>query len=71
MIEILSIAAMFLLRVGLPVAGLVLLGILIDKWQTKRDAQIKQQYQSDIKIDFKKSKKDAVKDDDKQGRKAA
>jgi hypothetical protein len=71
MVEIMAIAAMFLLRVGLPVAGLVLLGILIDKWQTKRDTQIKQQYQSDITVDFKKSKKDAAKDDDQQGRKAA
>jgi hypothetical protein len=71
MVEIMAIAAMFLLRVGLPVAGLVLLGILIDKWQTKRDTQIKQQYKSDITVDFKKSKKDAAKDDDQQGRKAA
>ena len=71
MIEIVSIAAMFLLRVGVPVAGLVLLGIFIDRWQTRREEQVKQQYQRDVEIDFNQSKKDAAKDDDKQGRKAA
>ncbi len=31
----LGVAALFLIRIGIPVAILVTLGILIDRWQSK------------------------------------
>jgi hypothetical protein len=33
----LSVAVLFLLRIGIPVMLLVGLGILIDRWQSKRE----------------------------------
>ena len=32
-----TVAAMFLIRIGLPVALLVLVGVLIDRWQRHQD----------------------------------
>ena len=31
----LSVVALFLIRIGVPVAVLIVLGILIDRWQSK------------------------------------
>ena len=39
---ILEVAAMFLVRIGLPVMALVTLGILIERWQTKRETELVQ-----------------------------
>lgn len=36
---VLSVVGLFLLRVGIPVVLLVGLGILIDRWQTKREVE--------------------------------
>lgn len=36
-VMIISVAALFLLRIGIPVILLVALGILIDRWQSHRD----------------------------------
>jgi hypothetical protein len=37
LLMILSVAGLFLLRIGVPVILLVGLGILIDRWQSKRE----------------------------------
>jgi hypothetical protein len=42
MIGILSVAALFFVRIGIPVLILTGLGIIVDHWQTKREAQVKQ-----------------------------
>ena len=34
---VLSVIALFLLRIGVPVILLVSLGVLIDRWQSKRE----------------------------------
>jgi len=38
----LSIVALFLLRLGVPVIVLVSLGIIIDRWQSKRERNLQQ-----------------------------
>jgi hypothetical protein len=38
---ILSVTSLFLLRIGLPVLLLVGLGILVDRWQSKREDDYK------------------------------
>lgn len=50
MLEILTVTGLFLLRVGIPVVMLVVLGILIDKWQTRREAELRRQMKPDLKI---------------------
>jgi hypothetical protein len=40
LVTILGVAALFLLRIGIPVILLVGLGLLIDRWQSKREAEI-------------------------------
>lgn len=42
--EILSVTGLFLLRVGLPIILLVILGVVIDRWQTKREERVQRQY---------------------------
>ena len=44
LLSILGVMGFFLLRVGLPIVLLVALGILIDRWQTKREEKIRQYY---------------------------
>ncbi|MBN2304146.1 MAG: hypothetical protein JXQ72_06710 [Anaerolineae bacterium] len=40
LIGILMVIGLFLLRIGLPVITLVVLGILIDRWQSKREKEL-------------------------------
>jgi hypothetical protein len=42
-LTIMGIVGMFLLRIGVPVVLLVVLGKLIDHWQTRRREQIDQE----------------------------
>jgi hypothetical protein len=44
MIGILSVAALFFVRIGIPVLVLTGLGIIVDRWQTKREQQVKQYF---------------------------
>ena len=37
LLTILSVAALFLVRIGVPVLILIALGILVDRWQSKRE----------------------------------
>jgi hypothetical protein len=39
---ILAVVALFMVRVGLPIILLIALGLLIDRWQSKRNDEIKQ-----------------------------
>jgi hypothetical protein len=43
-LAVLSVIGLFMLRIGVPVLLLVALGILIDRWQTRRDEYIDQRY---------------------------
>ena len=40
LITTLAVAALFLIRIGIPVMLLVGLGVLIDRWQSKREADV-------------------------------
>lgn len=39
-----GVVLMFLLRIGLPVLVLIVLGVLIDRWQSQRDDYVRQHY---------------------------
>jgi hypothetical protein len=41
---VLGVVVLFLVRVGLPVIALVALGLLVDRWQSKRERDIQQKY---------------------------
>ncbi|KAB2902879.1 MAG: hypothetical protein F9K27_15475 [Anaerolineae bacterium] len=47
---VLSVVGLFLLRVGIPVVLLVGLGILIDRWQTKREAEARKMMKPELHI---------------------
>ncbi len=47
---VLSVVGLFLLRVGIPVVLLVGLGILIDRWQTKREAEVQKMMKPDLRV---------------------
>lgn len=38
----LSVIALFLLRVGVPVVLLITVGMLVERWQRHREAEVKQ-----------------------------
>jgi hypothetical protein len=62
---VLSVLGLFMLRIGGPLLLLVGLGILIDRWQRKREQEIRRQYGP------KTGQKDAEVEEDEQIRKAA
>jgi hypothetical protein len=43
-LEVLSVVGLFMLRIGVPVLLLVALGIVIDRWQSRREEYIDQRY---------------------------
>ncbi len=43
-LAILSVIGLFMLRIGVPVLLLVALGIVIDRWQSRREEYIDQRY---------------------------
>lgn len=43
LITTLAVAALFLIRIGVPVMLLVGLGVLIDRWQSKREHDLEHQ----------------------------
>ena len=45
LVSILAVAGGFFLRVGLPIILLVVLGLLIDRWQNKREERIRKYYE--------------------------
>ena len=44
MLEVLGIIALFMARIGIPLVMLVLLGIIVGRWQDRREAEIKRMY---------------------------
>ena len=36
----LGVAVMFFIRVGVPVLALIVIGVLVDRWQSKRESNI-------------------------------
>ena len=42
---VVSVAGAFLLRIGIPVLLLITLGILIDRWQSKREKSVQDEVQ--------------------------
>ncbi len=38
----LSVAALFLIRIGIPVIVLITVGVLVDHWQSKREKDAQQ-----------------------------
>ncbi len=43
-LAVLSVVGLFMLRIGVPVLLLVALGIVIDRWQTRREEYVEQRY---------------------------
>lgn len=39
-----GVAVMFFLRIGIPVLLLIILGAIIDRWQTARENEIRRRY---------------------------
>ena len=70
-LSVLSVAGLFLLRVGVPVVLLVLVGILIDRWQSKRDAEIQRQIKSDTELTPIEDEEESESADEEVGRRAA
>ena len=66
-LSVLSVAGLFLVRVGLPVLVLVVLGILIDRWQTGREAEALRKFKPEITI----VENGAKSDEEEEERKAA
>jgi hypothetical protein len=40
---VVSVAVMFIVRIGIPVILLLAIGILIDRWQSKREQEVQQE----------------------------
>ena len=43
-LAVLSVVGLFMLRIGVPVLLLVALGIIIDRWQSRREEYIDKRY---------------------------
>lgn len=48
LLTILGVVALFLIRIGIPVILLVGLGLLIDRWQSKRETDIERERRKPI-----------------------
>ena len=69
-LAVLTVIGLFMIRIGIPILLLVGLGLLIDRWQTKRAEELRLQMQ------LSGEKADSVdehrqKDEDKEKRKVA
>jgi hypothetical protein len=42
--SVLAVLGLFMLRIGVPVVFLITLGILIDRWQSRRETNISSMY---------------------------
>jgi hypothetical protein len=41
LLSILAVVALFLIRIGIPVIILITLGIVIDRWQSRREDEVR------------------------------
>jgi hypothetical protein len=46
---VLSVVVLFMVRIGIPILLVVALGILVDRWQSRRDAEA-EQYRQEHKV---------------------
>jgi len=44
MLEALGVIALFMARIGIPLVALVVLGVIVGRWQERRDAEIQRMY---------------------------
>ncbi|MBN1563823.1 MAG: hypothetical protein JXA10_08285 [Anaerolineae bacterium] len=42
--SVLAVLGLFMLRIGIPVVALITLGILVDRWQSRREAEVRNMY---------------------------
>ncbi len=42
--SVLAVLGLFMLRIGVPVVALITLGILIDRWQSRREKEVRHMY---------------------------
>jgi hypothetical protein len=42
-LSILAVVALFLIRIGIPVIILITLGIVIDRWQSRREEAVRRE----------------------------
>lgn len=42
--SVLAVVGLFMLRIGVPVVVLITLGVFIDRWQNRRNAEIQRMY---------------------------
>ena len=70
-LSVLGVAGLFLLRVGIPVLILVTLGILVDRWQSGREAEIMRQAKPKPEITPLHVEDEDEEEQDKEKRKAA
>lgn len=68
--EILAIAGLFLVRVGIPLMVLIVLGLLIDRWQTRRNQEIAKALEKRT-LDFAAYKEKAQKAESEDDRRKA
>ena len=62
MSSVLAVLGLFMLRIGLPVVVLITLGILIDRWQSRREAEVRSMYATgQIEEDAQTEAEDEVK----------
>ena len=40
---VISVAVMFIVRIGIPVILLLAIGLLIDRWQSRREKEVEQE----------------------------
>lgn len=41
---IIEVTILFFLRIGIPVLALIILGVVIDRWQSRREAEVQNYY---------------------------
>lgn len=45
---IIEVTILFFIRIGIPVLLLIVLGVVIDRWQAHREAEVRSYYQKTI-----------------------
>jgi hypothetical protein len=43
---VIEVTVMFFLRIGFPVLALIILGVVVDRWQSRREAEVRSYYET-------------------------
>jgi hypothetical protein len=70
-LAVLSVIALFMLRIGVPVLLLVALGIIVDRWQTRREEYIDQRYGEMPQAQGVEAEAEAESEEEEKGRRVA